>query len=333
MADARLWIGAVSAESAGLAWLALAPSAPVALAGYLPLHALASAAAAVAAGRLLPRPYRQPRRWLWASLFGCNFFVPVIGLAATLIGVAGGHLLPLLLAPRVFRQVPRPEFTAAGDEAFARRRGGAARAQLMNPQAPPASRVEALLAVGAAGTPATGGLLRELLADADDEVRLLAYGLLDRREKEISAALARNRRLLAAADEIDDRDDAREICGRIAQLYWELVYQDLASGDTARYALEQTLVFAERALRDDAGDGARWLLIARAQLRRRDLPAAEHALQQAAACRLPRRSVLPYLAELRFAQRRYDEVRRALLELGGRPGSETLAAMQQYWVA
>jgi hypothetical protein len=333
MASVRLWIGAVGAESAGLAWLLLAPTAPAALAGYLPLHALASAAAAVAAGRLLPRPYRQPRRWVWASLFGFNFFVPVIGLAATLIGVAGGHLLPLLLAPRVFGEVPRPQFTAAGDEGVARRRGAAARAQLMNPQAPQASRVEALLAVGAAGTPATGGLLRELLADANDEVRLLAYGLLDRREKEISAALARNRRLLALAEEIDDRADAREICGRIAQLYWELVYQDLASGDTARYALEQTLVFAERALGDDAGDGARWLLIARAQLRRRDLAAAEHALRQAAACRLPRRSVLPYLAELRFAQRRYDEVRRTLLELGGRPGSETLAAMQQYWVA
>lgn len=333
MSSVKLWIGAVGAESAGLAWLLLAPAAPAALAGYLPLHALASAAAAVAAGRLLPRPYRQPRRWVWASLFGFNFFVPVIGLAATLIGVAGGHLLPLLLAPRVFGEVPRPQFTAAGDEGVARRRGAAARAQLMNPQAPQASRVEALLAVGAVGTPATGGLLRELLADANDEVRLLAYGLLDRREKEISAALARNRRLLALAEEIDDRADAREICGRIAQLYWELVYQDLASGDTARYALEQTLVFAERALGDDAGDGARWLLIARAHLRRRDLAAAEHALRQAAACRLPRRSVLPYLAELRFAQRRYDEVRRSLLELGGRPGSETLAAMQQYWVA
>jgi hypothetical protein len=48
---------------------------------------------------------------------------------------------------------------------------------------------------------------------------------------------------------------------------------------------------------------------------------------------MPRRSVLPYLAQLRFAQRRYDDVRRALLELGGEPGSETLSAMQQYWVA
>ena len=329
----KLWIGAVTSEALALLLLAYGESALAALLGYLPLHALASALAAVAAGLLLPRSYRLPRRWVWASLFGFNFFVPIIGLAATLIGVLAGSLFPLLLQPRVFVSVPSPDYTAAGDEGLKRPRGAAARAQLLNPNAPQGARVEALLSVGSTGAAASGGLLRDLLADANDELRLLAYGMLDRREKEISGSLARERRLLATAEEIDDRDTVRVICGRIAQLYWELVYQDLAQGDTARFALAQVLVFAERALRDDAGDGARWLLICRAQMRRRDLGAADRALRQALAYGLPRRTVLPYLAELRFAQRRYDEVRKAMLELGGQPGSETLSAMQQYWVA
>lgn len=329
----KLWIAAVSSESLALLLLAYGESALAALLGYLPLHAAASAFAAAAAGLLLPRPYRLPRRWVWASLFGFNFFVPVIGLAATLIGVLAGSLFPLLLQPRVFIDVPRPDYTASGDEDARRPRGAAARAQLLNPGAPPDARVQALLAVGDASAAAVGGLLRGLLADPDDELRLLAYGMLDRREKQIAADLARERRLLATAEEIEDRDAVREICGRIAQLYWELVYQDLAQGDTARFALEQTLIFAERALRDDAGDGARWLLIGRAQLRRGDPDAADYALRAALAHGLPRNAALPYLAELRFAQRRYAEVRRAMLELGGRPGSATLAAMQQYWVA
>lgn len=329
----KLWIAAVTSETLALLLLAYGDSGLAALLGYLPLHAAASGFAAVAAGLLLPRPYQFPRRWVWASLFGFNFFVPIIGLAATLLGVLGGSLFPQLLQPRVFVDVPRPDYTASGDEGSKRPRGAAARAQLLNPNAPQAARVEALLSVGETGAAATGGLLRGLLADANDELRLLAYGMLDRREKEISGGLARERRLLATAEEIDDRETVRVICGRIAQLYWELVYQDLAQGDTAQFALEQVLIFAERALRDDAGDGARWLLIGRAQMRRGDLRAADRALRQSLAYGMPRRSVLPYLAELRFAQRRYDDVRQAMLELGGQPGSETLAAMQQYWVA
>jgi hypothetical protein len=328
----KLWIAALTSESLALLLLAYGDSALAALLGYLPLHATASALTALAAGQLLPRTYRLPRRWVWASLFGFNFFVPVIGLAATLIGVLAGSLFPLLLRPRVFVDVARPAYTADGDEGLRRPRGAAARAQLLNPNAPQGARVEALLAVGGSGAGAIGGLLRDLLADPNEELRLLAYGMLDRREKEISAGLARERRLLATAEEIDDRDTVRTISGRLAQLYWELVYQDLAQGDTARFALEQVLVYAERALRDDAGDGSRWLLIARAQMRRADLRAADNALRQALAYGLPRRSVLPYLAELRFAQRRYADVRKAMLELGGEPGSETLAAMQQYWV-
>jgi len=329
----RLWIAALTSESLALLALAYGASGLTALLGYLPLHALASAAAAVAASQLMPRPYRSPRRWVWASLFGFNFFVPLIGLAATLIGVLAGSLFPQLLQARVFVNVARPDYTASGDEGIKRPRGAAARAQLLNPSAPQAARVEALLSVGDTGAAASGGLLRGLLADPNDELRLLAYGMLDRREKDISGGLARERRLLATAEEIDDRDAVRVICGRIAQLYWELVYQDLAQGDTARFALEQVLIFAERALRDDAGDGARWLLIGRAQMRRGDLRAADRALSQALAYGLPRRTVLPYLAELRFAQCRYEDVRKAMLELGGQPGSETLAAMQQYWVA
>jgi hypothetical protein len=329
----KLWITAVTSESVALLLLAHGETGLAALLGYLPLHGVASAAAAFAAGRLLPRPYRHPRRWVWASMFGFNFFVPVIGLAATLVGVFAGNLFPQLLQPRVFVNVPRPDYTATDEAALNRPRGAAARAQLLNPGAPEGARVEALLAVGSTGATATGGLLRELLADPNDDLRLLAYGMLDRREKEISGGLARERRLLATAEEIDDRDAVRVICGRIAQLYWELVYQDLAQGDTARFALEQTLIFSERALRDDASDGARWLLIGRAQMRRGDLRAASLAFRQSLAYGMPRRAVLPYIAELRFAQRRYTEVRSAMLELGNQPGSEALAAVQQYWVA
>jgi hypothetical protein len=43
--------------------------------------------------------------------------------------------------------------------------------------------------------------------------------------------------------------------------------------------------------------------------------------------------VIPYLAELRFLQRRFADVRWLMFELGGQQGSATLTALQDYWAA
>jgi tetratricopeptide (TPR) repeat protein len=335
----NLWLSALVAEAAALVWVARGGDAWLALAGYAPLHALACALVSLAALRLFPSAYRRPRRWVLALLFGVSFFVPLLGIGAMLIGVAAGRLFPQLLKPRVFESVSAPEYTVTGEEGLQRPRGAAARARVLNRAAPEQVRLEALVAIGSSGSVAAGALLRDLLADPVDDVRLLAYGLLDKREKDVSSRLARERTLLEIAESLDDRDTARAVCGRIAHLYWELVYQGLAQGDTARFSLEQALIFAERSLREDSSDGPTWLMIARVRLRRGDWRAAEGALNEALNWKVPRRAVLPYLAELRFRQRRYADVRSAMFELGGRRGddsqsaSEVLAAMQEYWAA
>ncbi|MCX7902223.1 MAG: hypothetical protein N2483_08055, partial [Burkholderiaceae bacterium] len=218
----KIWSSAIGLESLALLLLARGEATAATVVAYLLPHAAASGLAALAAWRLLPRPFRAPRRYALLSLFGVNFFVPVLGLAATLTGIVAGHLFPQLLRPRLFVEVARPRFTADTPTERERLRGAAARAHLLNRDAAAGSRVAALLAVGTAAH--AGNLLRELLSDPEEELRLLAYGLLDRQEKQITAALARERRLLAEAEALGDRDIVREICGRIGALYWELVY-------------------------------------------------------------------------------------------------------------
>lgn len=329
----KLWLSAFGLESAALAWLASGQHALVVIGGYLLAHGAASAIVALIGGQLFPAAYRKPRKLVFALLFGFNLFVPMIGLAILLTGYVAGSLFPQLLKPRVFEAVAQPEFTVSSEDTAQRPRGAAARARLLNRAAPAAAREEALLAVAATGAAGSGGLLREMLADPSDDLRLLAYGMLDRREKEVSGRLAAERRLLQLAESIDDRDAARVICGRIAHLYWELVYQGLAQGDNARFALEQSLIYAERSLRDDATDGPTWLMIGRVRMARRELRAAEGAFNEALSYQMPRRSVIPYLAELRYRQRRYGDVRKLMFELGAQPGSATLTALQEFWAA
>jgi hypothetical protein len=240
-------------------------------------------------------------------------------------------LFPRLFRREYFRRVAAPEYTPDRTYDLSRMRGGAARARLRDPSLEPAHRVAALMAIAGSTTPATGPLLREMLADPVDDLRLLAYGLLDRREKAISERLIRERALLA---DITDPIEQRATAARVAQLFWELVYQDLVQGDMANYALEQARRHALLAV-EGRGAGAvtasAWLLLAKINLHQRETRGVEQALGAAQSLGLPRRTIVPYLAELRFLEGRYAEIPALMYDLPPQQSSGTLAAVQQYW--
>jgi hypothetical protein len=327
----KFWLAAIGFEATALALLWA--SGPGVLAAFLAAHAAASAFGSAAVAMMFPASLRQPRHLLWLLLFGLNFFIPLLGMFASLMGAVAGTLFPRLFRRDHFRRVASPEYTPDREYDLSRMRGGAARARLRDMNLDPGQRVAALMAIASAATPATGPLLREMLADPVDDLRLLAYGLLDRREKAISERLIRER---SALTDLTDPIEQRAAAGRVAQLFWELVYQDLVQGDMASYALDQARRHALLAVeggRGGAASASAWLLLARIGLRTRQIEGVEQALATAQSLGLPGRTVVPYLAELRFLQGRYREIPALMYDLPKQQSSGTLAGVQQYWAA
>lgn len=329
----KLWLSAFGLESGAIGALAAGLPDALALASFIALHAGASLCVAVAGGLLFPAGLRRPRRWLWSLLFGLAFFVPVIGLLCVLAGVYAGWLFPSLGPRAHFPRVAHPEYSSERELSAGPLRGSAIRAQLRDRTAAPERRVQALIMLSETAPQSAAPLLHEILADPLEDMRLLAYGMLDKREKEISERLALARQRLTAAQAAGDRAEQIQTARAIAHLYWELVYQNLAQGDMANFALDEALAYAGRSLDGSAADGAAWLLIARIELRRVRLEAADEALNHALAAGLPRRSAVPYLAELRFRQGRIKEISGLMYELGAQPATGPLASLQEYWAA
>lgn len=329
----KLWIPAIGAESAAVLLLARGEAALSILKAYLLLHAVASALAVTAVIPFCPKTYRRPLYRLWLTLFGLVFFVPVVGFVMCILGVWATWLPKRFFKARSFQQITVPDYTVRQDYDLTRLNSVDARARLRESTVAPKVRAESLLASTSASTPLSNALLRDMLNDPSDEIRLLAYGLYDRREKSIAKQLAREQDALAAAKDKGEHAVARQLHHRIAQLYWELVYQELVQGDMQRYALEQALSHAQQALDGSTADGALWLLIARIHLKRGELKLAEAALEAAHQKGVPEHSLLPYLAELRFNQRRYAEVRALMRALGAQPATGRLYAIQQFWAA
>ncbi len=328
MVSNKLFFFAAAFEASSIAVLFTDSSSLALLFSYLALHAAGSALLSLALSFIVPKRYRSPRHWLLAYLFSFNFFIPIAGLVCAVFAILLGGWMPRRDSEAVFDTTEQPRFTTHRNQEGTGFRGGQVRAQLGNAKAPLDQRMKALVAVQDTPARSTGDLLRTLLADQTDDIRLLAYGILDSKEKGIT------QRILALQQELENVAEAAErriLHKQIAELYWELIFQNLVQGDMQEFSAEQVRMHGGEALRiaDDAG---LWFQLARLELRTHRATAAEHALVRARQCGFARERLLPYIAELCFLQKRFDDVRTLFAKLADQPGMPALAQSRRYWL-
>jgi polysaccharide biosynthesis protein PelE len=152
-------------------------------------------------------------------------------------------------------------------------------------------------------------LLRLALRDTVDDVRLLAYAVLESKERHIQADI---QALLPRAEEARGGNAQLSVAAhvKLAELYWELVYQGLVEGELLAFSLEQVSTHTGEVLRVSAGNPRMALLAGRALLLRGRGEEARAMLNDALRRGLPVQVVGPYLAEVEFLARKPDEVRR-----------------------
>jgi polysaccharide biosynthesis protein PelE len=157
---------------------------------------------------------------------------------------------------------------------------------------------------------------------------LLAYGLLDGKEKQIS------QRILIEQEQLKTSDEAQELYAahrRLAELNWELIYQRMVQGDMRRYSGDQSLEHAKQALAIKPDDAGLWFMCARVLLSQERPDDAESALNRARTLGMPDVQLLPYFAEMAFERRDLQQVQDCLSQLQEKPSSKALGAVHEYW--
>ncbi len=330
MGRSTLALMAILSELGALSLFGAAADPDHALASYLLAHAPASLLLALAVYTLIPLRQARPRASVLALLFCGIFFVPVLGFVGVTAGALLRHLLPRLRAPQRFSAVRLPELDIheSGGKSAAGFRQAGVRQFLKNERAPVPQRLRAMVALSHAPSRIGSPVLRELLGDAEDDLRLLAYGLLDSREKRLNADIHAARQRLAASGDDDERAVTAH---QLAALYWELVYQGLVQGDLLDYAVGQALAYTEIALRGNDDDPALHLQHGRLLQQLGRLDDADRAYRRARELGWPASRVVPYLAELAFARRDYARVRRLLTAMNDWEGLSRLQPVLRFW--
>ena len=327
-----LAILAAGAEAAGF-WMLLGFGRGLnVLAGYLAAHAVASALASLLLVASVPGPSRLQPRWAFAFFFALCFFVPVLGVPGLLAAAFVTRAFPKQRAKEVFSTVAAPEFAPHDDrrsQSDSPHAHGPVRAQLTDPSAPVETRMRALLSIQDLPSRVANPIIRTMLADPSDDVRLVAYGIRDSREKRINA------RIQAARAHLESPDHAIQLPAEkeLAELYWELVYQGLVQGDLQKHAAAQSRMHFDAALKLAPEDAALWALGGRLANFAGQYERAWHAFTRSMEFGLPEVRVLPYLAEVAFRMRRFDQVRKLLERIAQTSHTQRMAQVIDYWNA
>jgi tetratricopeptide (TPR) repeat protein len=220
-----------------------------------------------------------------------------------------------------------PEYDVQGKD-LNRSGQGAIRSRLTT-NVPGDIRMQSLLSLQAVPSRVSNPILENLLGDSTDDVRLVAFGMLDSEEKKISVLIQRERAYLNT----DLTLEQRHTCLRhLAELHWGLTYAALAQGELRAHILSQARSFLEAAIAVDVLlTSGLFFLKARILLAQGDLESAEQALLQALDMGQSKISALPYLAEMAFKRREFERVQQLMQQLVELNVASRVRAIADFW--
>lgn len=264
----------------------------------------------------------------FVHIFVICLFLPVAGLTLFISLIFAALVFPPPRKEVDSLLVENPEFVTYLISRINHGEGGRLRARLAHNNMSTDDRMAAMVALRSLPSHITGGMLRDLLSDQTEEIRLLAYGIFDAAEQEIMQEIFLAREKLSGAATPDEKAGINR---RLAELHWELIYQNLVHGEVYRYTVERVEQYAHDALALDGKDSALWYLLGRCALLNGKAREAEDFLIRARHAHFPVDRLLPWLGEAAFIRRDYRQISGLLAPLADGTTSFLLQPSVRYW--
>lgn len=280
----------------------------------------------------LPERYGKGLRGAFRGAFLHSFivclFLPVAGLALFLSLMLASLIYPPAAKQADFSQVESPQFVSYLISRVAHGAGARLRARVENKEGAADDRTAAMAAIRSLPTHVTGTLLSDLLSDSSEEIRLLAYGIVDGAERAVMQQIfAANTRLTDATT----KKERSEAHGQLAELYWELIYQNLVQGAVRQFTLDRVADHAREALGEKGTDATMWYLLGRCALLKEKPDEAQACFERARDEHFPADRLAPWLAEAAYLRGQYDQLSAMLNPLDKGTMPPMLQPVVSYW--
>lgn len=260
------------------------------------------------------------------------FFIPLIASLGLLLAVSLGSYYSKNLEKKnfTFINIPNIPDGIIKHIAYVQTMGSNIRS-VLEYSIEPQERMRAILATRRMNNQEAIPILQIALLDPIDEIRLLAYSMLNNKEKKISAAIQSNLNSLAEDSTLSLQEKATKY-HYVAESYWELAYLGLEQGQAKIHVLKAANYYVTEALKVYIADSELYFLSARISLELAQYEQAKENFNMATQCGMSKQKLAPYQAELAFAERRFDDVRFYMQQAKYTAEKNTLSDMVKQWL-
>jgi hypothetical protein len=292
------------------------------------LHGLACLCLTAGLWPFLPAHYRQPLPWSPLFLFSLAYFIPLIGILGILLAVFPALYFPRRQEVGLWKQTSIPElpFRASAPGMPSMLSFGGLQDVLRharNPQKRLSAVLETRHMVDREAIP----ILKLALKDSTDDVRLLAYSMLDAKESKINLKI---QQLLEELRQVEAAQQP-QVHANLGQSYWELVFLGLAQGSVQEHVLSTAREHIGQATsgRSNAQD---WLLTGRIALEQQQPEAAMQAFAKAQELGMDAGQLASYRAEVAFSRRDFAGIPAWLTQLSPDDRQRLpFSSLARYW--
>lgn len=283
---------------------------------------------------MFPPRYQHPRAAVIGLIFLFAFATPILG-AVGLWWITRATFRSIQVSQRIAvpHLIEMPIFDVQTKESI--QVGQGSLRSKLNQGAAPELRMQSLLTLQAVPNRTANPILENLLSDDADDVRLVAFGMLDSQEKSISQQIRHE------LDRLGDGDippAQRFDCFRqLAQLNWELVYAGLAQGGLRKHIIGQSLHYVIEALAlcsilNRPPDAGLLFLQGRIALDQKNIEEAKRCIDEAVQAGYSPSSAAMLLAEVAFLHNDIGAVTTIMQDVATKNYTARARAVRDYWL-
>jgi len=301
------------------------------IASFIGSHLLASAILSWLAWTVIPGKYRYPVYYSYSLFMALIFFIPFFGF----FGIASAMVIalrtPRRKTPRNFRChdiPPMPE--KPGNFMLTTQYSAGGMRAVLEADTPTDKKIGTVMYTRNLGDKEAVPLLRIALRDQADDVRLLAYSMLDQKETAINLTINEIKEQLELLDHGSPSQRALLLL-QLADHYWELSYLGYSQGELRLFNLERARNHLNHSIELDDTPTAQALL-GKVEFALGEYTKAQAHFEHASGNGLAPEVFLPYMAEIAYRNHDYDLTHKLICRLPSELSNLRLAQLREYWL-
>lgn len=302
------------------------PVSEQALITALFFHFIACVVATCIFPKIITPSQNRPQLKVYIFFFVVTFYLPVAGLTGLTLAIPfilrrSSKLKKANLSVSLSKIRKLPDIPALVTE------GNSADLHSLYRSKNPDKRLQAIYATLKLKDQDAVPILRMALGDPVDDIRLLAYALLDRKEHHLSERIKKSRQKL---EKIENSRN-KQLYRQIANDYWELANLGLAQGEMRTYVLNMACKYIELGLKYYPQDLGFCFQYAQILLKLGNYDQAYEQFKKAESLGIEHKKLLIYYAEIAFHKHHYHKVKQLMAAIDFPAAYPQLSSVVQFW--